>query len=338
MKSIFDMNGSERAAALLIALGPEIASEIIKHLDEESIEKLSVEMARLDQLAPAEKEDLIGDFMISLKKEGKKLTAGPGSARELLAAAFGDEKADEIISRMPPVDVKKEFSFLHELEPAIISQLLIEELPQIITVTLTFLPSHLSARIMKELPRDTAKEVAVRMAKMKNIIPEAAVEVARALKKRYQKYLQEGVISGQTEGLNSLITILGHMNGEQERGILKELDESMPALSEKIRDEMVSFEKIVYLTNQDVRVVIDEVNNDDVLARALKGAGDDIRFKFVRNMSQNRATDILTEMDTMGAIRLKEVEECRGVIADIMRDLYDNGIIDFRRDGEVYVE
>jgi len=338
MKSIHDMNGSEKAAALLIALGPEIASEIIKHLDEESIEKLSVEMARLEQLSPDEKEDLIGDFMISLRKEGKKLAAGPGSARELLAAAFGEEKAEEIITRMPPVDVKKEFVFLHELEPSVISQLLAEEMPQVVTLTLTFLPSHLAAGVMKELPKDLAKEVAVRMAKMSNIVPEAAVEVARALKKRYNRYLQEGVISGSTEGLNSLITILSHMKGEHERGILKELDESEPELSEKIRDEMVSFEKVVNLSNQDIRVLIDELNSDDTLARALKGAGDDIRFKFIRNMSQNRATDILTDMDTMGPIPLKEVEECRGVIVDIMRDLYDNGVIDFRRDGEVYVE
>ncbi len=338
MKSIHDMKGGEKAAALMVALGPSIASEIIKNLDEDSIEKISLEMARIQNLSPEEREDLIGDFMITLRKEGKKLFGGTIHARDFLVDTLGEEKADEIINKLPPVDVDKEFQFLHELEPSVIILLLKDEMPQIITLTLTYLPSWLSADVLKGLSRDMAKEVAIRMAKMTNIVPESAVEVARALKKRYRKFLQDGGLGAETEGLNSLITILGHMSGDQERGILKELDRSEPALSEKIRDEMVSFEKVVLLSNQDVRVLIDEISDDEILARALKGAGDDIRFKFIRNLSQNRATDILTEMDTMGPVRLKEVEECRGIITVTMRDLYDNGIIHFQRDGEIYVE
>ncbi len=337
MKSIYDMNGREKAAALMVALGPSIAADIIQHLDEESIETISLEMARIQNLSPEEREDLIGDFMISLRKEGKRLAGGTLHARDFLVDTLGEERADEIINRLPPVNVDKEFSFLHELEPDVINLLLKDEMPQVITLTMTYLPSHLSARVLEGLPRDSAKDIAIRMAKMANVVPEAAVEVARALKKRYRKFLQDGGIGNETEGLNSLITILGHMSGEGERSILKELDRSMPDLSERIRDEMVSFEKVVLLSNQDVRVLIDEVADDSLLARALKGAGDDIRFKFIRNMSQNRATDILTEMDTLGPVRLSEVEECRGIITGRMRNLHDNGIIYFRREGETYV-
>ena len=173
---------------------------------------------------------------------------------------------------------------------------------------------------------------------MKNPSSEAAVAVARTLKRRsreIQKNENGMIIMG---GMESLAAMMSHMSSEQERNLLKSIDSVVPHISKEIKELIFTFENIINLSNKEVRILIDEINDDYTIARSLKGAGDEIRFKILRNMSQNRAEGILTEMNEMGAIRLKDVEECRDYIVGIMRELNENGVIVIRRDGEVYVE
>lgn len=127
------------------------------------------------------------------------------------------------------------------------------------------------------------------------------------------------------------------MSGDDERKIMATLDLTLPGVSQQIRDQMFSFENILLLSNKEIRVLIDEVADDDLIARALKGAGDDLRFKFLRNMSQNRATEIINEMDALGALRLSEVEDCRGKILHVMRALHENGVISVKTGSDVMV-
>jgi len=337
MKSIFDMTGAERAAALLVALGPEIASEILRYLDEDSIEKITVEIARIDRLSIEEKEDLIGEFLIALKKERRSLHAGEKTALDLLEKTFGIDKANEILHKVSARDVRGEFEFLRELEPELLAKLLKEEMPQTIAVAMTYLPPSISAGILRALPSETAKTVALRMARLDSVSPEAVVEIARGLKRRYKTFLQQNV-HVRDGGVNSLINIINNMSYDEEKRLLNQLDGVLPDVTKEIRNRIISFENVVNLSNRDMRVLIDEIKDDRLIARALKGAGDDIRFKFIRNMSQNRATDVITEMDSIGSLRLTEVEECRSFIMEIMRNLYDSGEIVFKKDGEIFVE
>ncbi|OHD65770.1 MAG: flagellar motor switch protein FliG [Spirochaetes bacterium RBG_13_51_14] len=336
MKDVFDMSGVERAAALLVALGPRVASEIMKHLDEESIEKLTQEIAKIDRLSPHEREELIGEFMIDLRKEKQRLRGGEGTAREILVRTFGTDKADLILSKFSNVDVDKEFASLNEIEDEVLISFLKDEHPQTMAVALSFLAPEKSAAVMKSLKPETTKEVAIRLARMDRVMPDAVAGIVRTIKKKYQEYRKknQGLSAG---GLDTLIDILRHLPGEDERNIVKDLDIALPAISLQIRDRMYAFENVVNLTNNEIRILIDEIRDDHLLAKALKGAGDDVRFKFLRNMSQNRATDILMDMDAMGAVRLFEIEDCRRRIVSIMRSLNDNGVIDLRG-GETFVK
>ena len=131
--------------------------------------------------------------------------------------------------------------------------------------------------------------------------------------------------------------ILKHMPGDDERKIIEDIEAVLPNVSSRLREKIFAFENVVNLSNAEVRILIDEIKDDALIAKALKGAGDEIRFKFLRNMSQNRATDILSDMEAMGSIRLTEVRESRDRIVLIMRALDDNGAIRLRG-GETYVE
>jgi flagellar motor switch protein FliG len=329
MKDIFDMTGVERAAALLVALGPKTAAEIMKHLDEDSIEKLTAAIAKIDRLSPVEREDLIGEFLIDLRKEKRRLRGGEGTAREILTKTYGEDKADQILSRFVNIDVDKEFADLSEIEDEAIVSFLKDEHPQTIAVAMSFLAPEKSAKVMKALSTEATKEVALRMARMDHVMPEAVAGIVRTIKKKYQEYRKknQGLSAG---GLDTLIGILRHMPNEDEKKIVEDLELAMPAVSGQIRDKIFSFENAASLSNSEMRLLIDEIGDDHLIAVALKGADDDVRFKFLRNMSQNRATDILAEMDAMGAVRKTEVQDCRNKIVGIMKALDDNGIIDLR--------
>ncbi len=336
MKDVFDLSGVERAAALMVSLGPRVAADIMKHLDEESIDVLTREIAKIDRLSPREREELIGQFLIDLKKEKRRLRGGEGTARQILTKTFGDEKAEKILSKFVNIDVDKEFASLNEIEDEALVSFLKDEHPQTIAVAMSFLAPEKSAAIMKSLERGKAKDVAVRVAKMDRVMPEAVAGIVRTIRKRYQEYRSknQGLSAG---GLDALIGILQHMPADEERTIMKDLEIALPNVSRQISEKIFTFENVENLTNQEVRILIDTISDDHLLATSLKGATDEIRFKFLRNMSQNRATDILSDIDAMGVVRLSEVEDCRAKIVSIMRSLDDNGTINLRG-GQTFVK
>ena len=338
MKSIFDMSGKERAAALLITLGPDIASEVLKHLDQESIEAITGEMIRMQALSPEDQEDIVGEFMIELRRASRSGTGGINRARKMIIDAFGSEKADEILSRIEDRDPETGFKFFRDIDNKTAVDLLKDEEPGVIALVLKHIDPARAAVILKELPGEKSKSAAVRLAKMKNPSPEAAVAVARALKKRYARIREIEGDKSIEGGVESLMSIMAHMSSSQERSILRNMDITVPHLSREIMDRIFTFENVINLTNSEIRILIDEISDDMIIARSLKGAGDDVRFKFLRNMSQNRATDILREMDIMGPVRLSDINECRDYIVDIMRQLNENGVIVIKRDGEIFVE
>ncbi|HOD15663.1 MAG TPA: flagellar motor switch protein FliG [Spirochaetota bacterium] len=334
MKDIFDMSGVERAAALLVALGPKVAAEIMKHLDEESIEKLTAAIAKIDRLSPVEREELIGEFLIDLRKEKRRLRGGQETARAILTKTYGETRADEILRKCENIDVDKEFAALNEIEDAALIAFLKDEHPQTIAVAMSFLAPEKAAAVMKSLSPEATKETALRMARMDRVMPEAVAGIVRTIKKKYQEYRQknQGLSAG---GLDTLIGILRHMPGDDEKKIVEDLEIEMPSVSEQIRDKIFAFENAAHLTNNEMRILIDEIGDDRLIATALKGAEDDVRFKFLRNMSQNRATDILSDMNAMGAVRRSEVNDSRNKIVAIMRNLDDNGIIDLKGGDEL---
>lgn len=338
MERIEEMSGTRKAAALLVVLGRDVAAEVLKNLDDDSIEKLTVHMSQIDALSAEEKEELLGSFIIELRRARRQGVVNQSGAAELLHKALGEEKAKEILTRIEDRDVEKAYRFIHDIESEVLAHLLEGEYPQTIVVALSFLAPAKAAEVLTHLSADMKKTVAVRLAKMQGVRPEVSVAVAKGLKNKYQEYQRNAMDRTTAGGMNSLLEIMNHMDITEEDQLLGALDESMPQLAEEIRDQIFTFENVVNLDNTEIRLLIDELNDDEVIAVALKGAGDEIRFKFLRNMSQNRATDILNEMDYMGPIPLSEVNEARSRIMVLLRMLHERGVISLKRSREEFVE
>lgn len=338
MKSIYDMNGTERAAALLVAIGPELASEIIKKLDGDSVQKISEEIANVGNLSVEEREYLIGEFLIDLRKNSGALYGGDVVAREMLVAALGEEKAEDIFLRLTRRDLERGFDFLKDIDTTFLVSFLQNEHPQTITITLAHLPSEKSAEILKSLDSGIAVDIARRMARMDKTSPEAVMEIARVIRMKYEEVQTSGDRMDNAGGVGTLVDILNHMSGDQEKTILDHFDANVPEIAREIKDKIFTFENMLNLTNKEIRLLIDEIGDDHILAVALKGAGDDIRIKFLRNMSRNRATDIISDIDEMGPLRISEIQGARDEILTVVRRLNEWGLIIVRKEREKFVE
>ncbi|MCX7677831.1 MAG: flagellar motor switch protein FliG, partial [Spirochaetes bacterium] len=316
---------------------PEVATEVLKHLDEESVHRLVGEIAKIQKLTPEEKEDLIGEFIIELKKNRGVSYGGENVARDLIAAAFGEEKAKEIFDKLSQKDLEKGFEFLNEVDPELIVTFLADEHPQTVTVTLAHIQPKKAAEVLKRLDPRLATEVAKRMAKMDKTTPEAVVEIARVLRRKYDKY-RAGPGFESTGGVDTLVKILNYMSGDQEKALMEYFEKNLPEIARDIRDRIYTFDHVLNLDNREMRILIDAIGDDKIIARALKGAGDAIRIKFFRNMSRNRATDILYDMDAMGPIRISEIHSARDMIVRVMRELDEQKIITIKKEKEEYIE
>ncbi|MDY6968212.1 MAG: flagellar motor switch protein FliG [Spirochaetota bacterium] len=337
MKSIEEMTGLEKVAALMVILGADAASRVMKYLDYDILNKITVEIAKIGEITIEEKEEMIGEFMVEFRKNHKAVYGGENIARDFIVSAFGEEKADEIFSKLTKKDLEKGFDFVNNIDSGHLASLLENESPQTIAVTLSHLPSRKAADILNILPAYTGKEISKRMARMGKTSPEAVLEIARTLKVKSEKQIELNDNYKAPDGIDTLVNILGSMSLDQEKRLIDYFDITSPDIAEKIRASIFNFEQIVNLTHQEIQVVIDELNDDYQIAIALKGAGDEIKFKFFRNMSLNRATDILNEMNEIGPRRISEINEAREKIVRVMRELSDNGLINLRKDEEKYV-
>lgn len=338
MKSLDEMSGVQRVAALLIAIGPDMAAEIIKHLDERDIELISAEIAQTENLTQDEKDELLGEFFVSLKKARLEPEIGRNGAKSILDKAFDTDKSQRIMKKVSAKDLEREFVFFKDADTDVLLKLLQNETPQMLAVILAYFPPSVSAAILKGLPPEKAKTVALRMARLESVAPEAVLDMVVRLKENYKKQQTVRRKNDEAEGMEALSNIISHMTLSQGKKLMENLDMLTPEISQSLRDRAFGFDFVLQMTNREIRTLIDAVNDDYLLAMAFKGADENIKFRFLRNMSSNRAEDVLKEMNRIGAVRKSDAEAARDEVAKIIRLLFESGEIGFRKDGELYAD
>lgn len=337
MKLIEEMTGVEKSANLMVALGVDVASKVMKNLSDDNLDRISEEIAKVDSLTADDREDIIGEFLIEYRKRRGDIIGGDDVATDLLNAAFGEEKTNDILNRLTRRDLERGFDYLKNIDSEILASLLEKEHPQTITVTLSHLPSNKSAGILKNISPYIGKEVLKRMARLERTSPDIVLEIVRTIRKKYETFREERS-DHEVGGLNTLVDIMSQMSADDEERLMDYFDRANPSIAKEIRERIFTFDNVLSLTHKEIQILIDEINDDYLLVKALKGAIDEIRFIFLRNMSLNRATDILIEMDRIGPIRLNEVHNARNRIVSIMRALNNDGVITIRKDREELVE
>jgi len=320
----------QKAAILLVALGPDVSAKLLQHLQEEEVETLTLEVARLDKVAPETRDEVVEEFRELCIAQEFISQGGVEYARQALEKAFGSSKASEILNRIVQAMQVLPFDFIKKTDHSQLLSFIQDEHPQTIALVLAYLSPNKAAQVISGLPHELRAEVARRIAIMDRTPPEVIREVERVLERRLSSVISQDL--SQAGGVKSLVEVLNWVDRSTEKTILESLSENNPELAEEVKKLMFVFEDIVLLGDREIQQVLREVDTKE-LALALKGVGDQVQEKIFRNMSERAASMLKEEMEFMGPVRLRNVEEAQQRIVNIIRKLEEAGEIVIARGG-----
>lgn len=325
------LTGRQKAAIFLVTLGSEISSEIFKHLREDEIEQLTFEIARLESIDSKDKDMVLQEFQELMMAQDFISTGGIDYAREVLEKSLGPQKAVDIINRLTSSLQVRPFDFIRRTDPTHLLNFIQQEHPQTIALILAYLEPQKASAILGSLPHEIQSDVAKRIATMDRTSPEILREVERVLEKKLSTLSSEDYTAAG--GVESIVDILNLVDRSTEKTIIESLEEDDPELAEEIKKRMFVFEDIVLLDDRAIQKVLREVDTSE-LGKALKAVDSEVQDKIYRNMSKRAATLLKEDMEYMGPIRLKDVEESQQKIVAIIRKLEEQGEIVVARAGE----
>ena len=325
-----EMDGVEKAATLLIALGPEKSAQIFKHLKEEEIEQLTLEIANTSSVSPQTKEMVLNEFYEICLAQQYIAAGGIGYAKELLEKALGEEKAKNVIGKLTASLQVRPFEFIRKTDPSQLLNFIQDEHPQTIALILSYLPPSQSSLVISSLPPEKQADVAKRIAQMDRTSPDVIKQVEKVLERKLSSLVnQDYTIVG---GVDAIVSILNSVDRGTEKHIMETLEVEEPELADEIRKKMFVFEDILSLDDRAIQRVLRDVDNSD-LALALKGATEEVQNIILNNLSSRLAVMIKEDMEFMGPVRMKDVEEAQQKIVNIIRKLEDSAEIVIARGG-----
>jgi flagellar motor switch protein FliG len=325
-----DLTGREKAAVLLIALGPEKSAQIFKHLKEDEIESLTLEIANTTTVLPETKESVINEFYQICLAQQYITEGGISYAKNILEKALGEAKAYEVLSKLTVSLQVRPFDFIRKTDASQITNFIQSEHPQTIALILSYLRPKQAAEVLSDLPAEKQADVARRIATMGGTSPDVIKEVEKVFEKKLSALMTEDYTN--VGGVDAIVDILTSVDRTTEKHILETLEVEDIELSEEIRRKMFVFEDILSLSNRDVQNVLKEVDQKE-LGIALKGCTDELKQHILGNLSKRLAAMIQEDMDYMGPIRRSDMEEAQQKIVNIVRRMQDSGEIIVARGG-----
>ena len=324
------MDGIQKAAILLITLGPEKAAVVFKHLKEDEIEQLTLEIANTRSVTPAQKEQVLNEFYEICLAQQYIAEGGIGYAKDLLQKALGENKAQDVLGKLTASLQVRPFEFIRKTEASQILNFIQDEHPQTIALILSYLSPQQAASIISSLTPDKQTDVAKRIAMMDRTSPDVIKEVENILEQKLASLVcLDYTIVG---GVDSVVEVLNTVDRGTEKHIMENLEIEEPELADEIRKKMFVFEDILMLDDRSIQRVLREVENSE-LAVALKNANEEVQNVIFNNMSTRLVDMIKEDMEYMGPVRLKDVEEAQQKIVNIIRKLEDSAEIVISRGG-----
>ncbi len=326
-----NLSGKEKAAVLLVSLGPDVSAQIFQHLDDEEIEELTLEIANMRKVNSDVKDKTLREFYQLVEAKDYINRGGIDYARDVLKKALGDDKAKNILERLTATLQVRPFDAIRNTDPSQLLNFIQGEHPQTIALVLSYLQPSQASQVLSSLPQEIQTEVSKRIAVMDRTSPDIIKEVEKVLEKKLSSVVTNEYASAG--GIEAIVDVLNQVDRGTEKNILDHLEEDDPELAEEIRQRMFVFEDIIVLDDRAIQLVVRQVDSHDI-ALALKTASDEVKEKLLSNMS-NRAREMLEEdMEYMGPVRVREVEEAQQGIVNVIRELEDSGEIVIARGEE----
>lgn len=324
------MTPTQKVAALLIVLGPSTASEVLKNIsDDELLEQVTLDIASLNKVSSEILTGILEEFKAIFQASNYISAGGMNYAKELLEKAYGGDQAKKILDRLVVLMNSNPFQFFNEADPGQLATSFQNENPQLIALIMAYLKPEHSAQVLNYLPSDVQAQVAMKIADMDTTNPEILSEIEKIVESKFSSVVVQDF--SKAGGIESLANILNRADRATERNVIELLEVSSPQLAEEVRELMFVFEDIISLEDRAIQRILREVDTKD-LAMSLKGTKEDVKEKVFRNMSERAQTMLRDEMEYMGPVRAKEVQEIQTKIVGIIRTLEVAGEIIIARE------
>lgn len=317
-----------KIATFIVALGEETAAEIYKHLSDTEVEKISIEIARIDSLGHETIKEIMNEFYELFIAQKIVAEGGTEYSMSVLMSAFGKDKAKILMDRIRSAD--RAFEFLRDVDYKSILTTLQNEMPQTIALVLSHINSKKSAQIIAELPEKTQIEVFKRIADLEGISPQVIRGVEEMIHDKISSV--SSVDEAELGGINYLADVMNNLDTRTEKSIMEELDVSDPELVDEIRKKMFTFDDIVFLDNREIQTFLRECDQKD-LTVALKGAGAEVQKVIMSNMSQRQQESIKTDLQYLHNVRVRDIEDAQRRIIETIRRLEEAGEIIMSKGG-----
>lgn len=332
-----EQSGPRKAAVLLLQMNKEGSAKVLGLLRQAEVEQLYAEIVRLGTVPESVTNAVLEEFYTMAITNRRVTHGGADYARELLIETVGHDRADEIAQRVGATLVEVPFSFLQRADPRQVLSFLSEEHPQTIALVLSHMPAHLASQVLSGLTPDRQADVALRIATMERTSPEVIRKVEYLLERKLSSVLQPSDLS-TVGGVQPLVNIINRSDRATEKSILDGLTQRSPDLAEEIRSQMFMFDDLVGVDDKSMQLVLRQVESQE-LATALKGVNKEVRDKIMRNLSDRAAENLHEEIEVLGPVRMRSVEEAQAKIIGVIRSLEESGQLVLRRgDDDEFVD
>ncbi len=325
------LTSTGKAAAIIVALGSEYASSIFRFLNEEEVEKLSIEIAKMERMSPEELQAIIEDFYGLCITQKVISEGGVIYARDVLEKAFGAEVAANYIDRISASMQTRAFEFTRKANSKNMMMMIQNEYPQTIALVLSYVRAEQASKIISELPKELQIDLIKRIATIESVSPEIVAVVESIVEKRFSTMVS--VDMTEVGGINYVAEVMNQTDRTTEKFIFDELGKTDPELSDNIRKLMFVFEDITKLDDMTIQRILRDVDVQD-LTIAIKGSNEEVKELMLSNVSSRARENILEDMEFLRNVRLKDVEDAQQKIVNVIRTLEDAGEIVVSRGGE----
>lgn len=324
------MTPTQKVAALLIVMGPATASEVLKNITEDDLlEQVTLDIANLNKVSSEVLNGILEEFKAIFQASNYLAAGGMDYAKQLLEQAYGGDQAKKILDRLVILMNSNPFQFFNEADPGQLATSFQNENPQLIALIMAYLKPEHSAQVLNYLPPEVQAQVALKIADMDTTNPEILSEIEKIVESKFSSVVVQDF--SKAGGVEALASILNRSDRATERNVIELLEVQSPQLAEEVRELMFVFEDIVNLEDRAIQRILREVDTKD-LAMSLKGTKEDVKEKIFKNMSERAQAMLKDEMEYMGPVRAKEVQEIQSKIVGIIRTLEVSGEIIVARD------
>jgi len=318
------MSGTVKSAVLLVSLGSEIAGPVIGSLTDDEIERISLEIADMKMVSKELRLKVTREFYSIIAAQAYVSKGGFGYAKDLLSTALDKGKANDILRKVQGAMEKRDFHLLRSIDPMQLANFIQNEHPQTIALIVSHLDPNQAAAILSRLPEELQVEVALRISLMEPASPEIIAEVEEALESK-----TASLINAETStygGVDSIVNMLLESDRATEKKIIEGIEQEYPDIANSIRNQMFLFEDLIKMDNKDIQAVLKEVETGD-LVLALKVSSDELKELILGNMSTRASKTLMEDLEVLGPVKLKFVEEAQQKIVGVVRKLEEEGTI-----------